>query len=50
MGFAQKYLQPLVPASSFKDTPGKRRLTDDGMQGANADFVVIGYDHGRRRI
>ena len=50
MGFAHKYLQPLVPASSLKDTSGKRRLTDNGLQGANTDFVMIGYDHGRRRI
>ena len=35
------------PASSLEDISGKRRLTDDGKQGANSDLVVIGYDNGR---
>ena len=39
-----------ISASSLEDTSGKRRLTNDGMQGTYAEFVVIGYHHGRRRI
>ena len=39
-----------TPASSLEDISGKLRLTDDGKQGANADFVVIGHDNGRCRI
>ena len=39
-----------TPVSSLEDISGKRRLTDNGKQGASADFVVIGYDNGRRHI